>query len=210
QALRDGAWQILVTDDEPAAVALAAGLQSAVPLPMAPDLTLRSASSGDAFGSLLVALPPGPTEFAALLVHEFQHTKLGAYYHLLNLFVDDGTERFYAPWRDDPRPLSGLFQGVYAFLGVTGFWRQRRHNAPAAGRRLADFEFALWRRGTWRALGTLRTDPGLTPLGREFAAGMTERMRPWWADTVTTAAARLADVAARGHRVRLRRRPLPP
>src|SRR5262249_33411342 len=33
QELLDGAWQILVTDDEPAAVALAAGLQSVVPLP---------------------------------------------------------------------------------------------------------------------------------------------------------------------------------
>jgi HEXXH motif-containing protein len=199
QELLDGAWRILVADDERAAVALAAGLQSVVPLPAAPDLTPRSASTGDAFGSLLVAVPPGPTEFAALLVHEFQHTKLGAYYHLLNLFRDDGTERFYAPWRDDPRPLSGLLQGVYAFLGVTGFWRRRRHNAPASGRELADFEFALWRRQTWRALGALRADPGLTPLGREFAAGMTDRMRGWWGDTVPAEAARLAGVAARDH-----------
>jgi hypothetical protein len=38
---------------------------------------------------------------------------------------DDG-HRYYVPWRDDPRPISGLLQGAYAYLGVTGFWRTRR------------------------------------------------------------------------------------
>jgi hypothetical protein len=38
---------------------------------------------------------------------------------------DDG-QRYYAPWRADPRLASGLLQGTYAFLGVSGFWRCQR------------------------------------------------------------------------------------
>jgi hypothetical protein len=34
----------------------------------------------------------------------------------------------YAPWRSGPRPLNGLLQGAYAFLGVSGFWRQQRRS----------------------------------------------------------------------------------
>ena len=29
----------------------------------------------------------------------------------------------YVPWRDDPRPASGLLQGVYAHLGIARFRR---------------------------------------------------------------------------------------
>lgn len=199
QRLLDEAWAILVGDDPEYAAALATGLRSLVPLPASPDFLTRSASSGDSFGALLVGQPPSGTEFAALLVHEFQHTKLGAYYHLLELFDDPGEQRFYAPWRDDPRPLSGLLQGVYAFLGVTGYWHQRRQDA-AEDAALADFEFALWRRRTWRALRDLRADAGLTALGRRFAAHLADRMRPWWQEVVPAEVARLAGAVALDHR----------
>jgi len=35
-----------------------------------------------------------------------------------------GKELFYAPWRDDPRPLLGLLHGIYAFTAVhrIGWW----------------------------------------------------------------------------------------
>ncbi|MBG0564890.1 aKG-HExxH-type peptide beta-hydroxylase [Actinoplanes aureus] len=33
---------------------------------------------------------------------------------------------YYALWRDDPCPLNGLLQGVYAFVGITDFWWVRR------------------------------------------------------------------------------------
>jgi hypothetical protein len=127
------------------------------------------------------------------------------------LTADDGRQRLYAPWRDDPRPLSGLLQGVYAFLGVTDFWRRRRVAASAGShRRLAEFEFARWREHTWQALGTLRADTGLTDLGRRFARGMAARMRPWWAEVVDPEIAAMAQLAVRDHRTGWRIRHLRP
>ena len=73
-----------------------------------------------------------PVELAVTLVHEFQHIKLGGLLHLAPLHDREPTRRLYAPWRDDPRPLGGLLQGVYAFTGVTDFWRAVRGSRPAA------------------------------------------------------------------------------
>jgi HEXXH motif-containing protein len=210
QRLFDGGWRILTETDPPTAQALAAGMKSVVPLPPAFRWSPRSASSGDAFGAALISSPPDAASLASLLVHEFQHTKLGAVYHLLTLYQDDGRARFYAPWRDDPRPLSGLLQGVYAFLGVTGFWRLRRLRAVGPDRDLASFEFALWRQQTWRTLRVLRADAGLSALGRRFADGMTERMRSWWADPVPPEIAVAAKLAAFDHRIGWRLRHLGP
>jgi HEXXH motif-containing protein len=74
------------------------------------------------------------------LVHEIQHLKLRALLDLITLTLPDDGSRYYAPWRPDPRPVSGLLQGAYAFLAVSVFWRrqgQRCDDAAgqAAGRR---------------------------------------------------------------------------
>ena len=57
------------------------------------------------------------------LVHEYHHHKLNA---LLNLdpIIAEGTfeEIYYSPWRNDPRPLDGILQGIYVFQAVLDFW----------------------------------------------------------------------------------------
>lgn len=210
QDLFEGACAILAEDNLPQLHALAAGFRSVVPLSASPDARMRSASSGDSSGSALISLPPDPLTLAVTLVHEFQHIKLGGVLHLLPLTDDDGAPRLYAPWRDDPRPLSGLLQGVYAFLGVTDFWRRRRRADINSRRRLADFEFALWREHTWQALGRLRTDAGLTDEGRRFASGMAARMSPWWAEEVDPEVAASVKLAVNDHRAGWRIRHLRP
>jgi hypothetical protein len=135
-----------------------------------------------------------------MLVHEFQHVKLESLMHLLTLCQDDGALRYYAPWRDDPRPLSGLFQGAYAFLGVTQFWRSRWLDGGAA---LGEFEFdfAFRRAQTWQGLRELRRDPRLTEFGQRFVTGMVEQMRPWCQDRVKPLTAAAARLAISDHRV---------
>ncbi|GAA3300168.1 hypothetical protein GCM10020295_40210 [Streptomyces cinereospinus] len=103
-------------------------------------------------------------------MHEFQHIKLGALINLGPLTEpppDPGPpeELFYAPWRDDPRPLEGLLQGIYAFFGVARFWRAHRRTADAAYVPLAHFEFALWRAQVWSVLTEAHGHRLLTPLG---------------------------------------------
>src|SRR6185312_14082905 len=115
------------------------------------------------FGSAIIARPSDAASLAEALVHEFHHIRLGGLLHLTRLHEEDPRERFYTPWRDDPRPIGGVLQGVYAFFGVTAFWRVLAHASMKAPDRRAVFEFAYWREQTWRVLLRLREDPVLTP-----------------------------------------------
>jgi hypothetical protein len=169
------AWRLLATHVPELAAALAAGLDSLVPRPGVSSRSY-SASSEEAFGSVVVTRPRDALSLAATLVHEFQHVRLGGLLRLVRLYADDTAERCYAPWRDDPRPVAGVLQGVYAFFGVASFWRAV---ALAGGSRSAWFEFAYRRRQVGAALSALRGDAGLTAAGRRFLAGVAETFDSW-------------------------------
>ncbi|MEV7860839.1 HEXXH motif domain-containing protein [Streptomyces hirsutus] len=185
--------------------ALAAGLVSLVPRPRAERFRPHSASSGDAYGAALASVPDDGEQLASTLVHEFQHNKLSAFMHLFTLYDDQGAARlYYAPWRDDPRPLGGLLQGVYAFFGVTGFWRRRGHHA------LGQFEFALWRSQTAYALRAIGGADGLTDLGERLVAELARRLEPLLDEPVGARARSAAELAAADHRATWRAHHLRP
>ncbi|MCK9930340.1 HEXXH motif domain-containing protein [Frankia sp. Mgl5] len=166
----DAGWRILGDYDPLIAEAVAAGLATIFPLAPSPWAEELSASSGEAFGAVALTLPRDGLSFAAALVHEFQHTKLSALLDLVTLFEPAEERLFYAPWRRDPRPLPGLLQGAYAYLGLTGFWDYRR--LAENGDEFAHFEFARWREEVWRVLSTLRLSGAMTGLGLRFLDGM--------------------------------------
>ncbi|WP_254667800.1 HEXXH motif domain-containing protein [Streptomyces griseus] len=167
-----------------------------------------SASTGDAFASMVVARPPDGPALAETLVHEFQHSKLGALLHLFPLIEDDRTEAHYAPWRADPRHLPGLLHGAYAFVGVTGFWRERTrdHGADPEGR--AAFLFALRRLQTRMVLRTLATRARLTVPGRRLVTRLSETVDGWLAEPLDPAVVARARASAVSHRVEWRLRNL--
>lgn len=149
-------------------------------------------------------------QLAVTLVHESQHHKLGALSHLLTLCEASRSVRYYAPWRDDPRPLAGLLQGVYAFAGITQFWRAHRHHAPPGERAAADFEFALWRRQTLGVLRVITASGRLTGHGQRFVETLHAELVTCQDDEVPAAALDAANAAAldhralwRGHNIRL-------
>nr|WP_260859847.1 HEXXH motif-containing putative peptide modification protein [Streptomyces cupreus] len=195
QELFSAAWEILRGLDAEAAGALGDGLVTLVPRPRAERFRPHSASSGDAFGAALASVPDDGEQLASTLVHEFQHNKLSAFMHLFTLYDDQGAagRLHYAPWRDDPRPLGGLLQGVYAFFGVTRFWRERQHP-------LGRFEFALWRAQTAHALRGISAAEGLTESGRRLLAELEARLAPWLAEPVEERARVAAELAAADHR----------
>jgi HEXXH motif-containing protein len=199
EALLQSAWTHLVEQDERAALALAEGVLSLVPLPRAERFRERSASSGDSFGSIVLSLPDTPAQFAATLVHEAQHVKLGVLLHLFPLVRDDGRELVYAPWRDDPRPLQGLLQGIFAHFGVAGFWRTYRNTASGAEAAAAHFEFALWRRRVRGALILARKRAEVTALGQRFLTGIETTIMGYLAEPVPPPYADLAELADRDH-----------
>ncbi|MFI6024128.1 HEXXH motif domain-containing protein [Amycolatopsis magusensis] len=190
------AWGLLSHQFPAAAAEIRAGLSTLVPTPATSRFTTFSASTADAFGCVVLSLPPDPVTFAVTLVHEFNHSKLSALLELVELHGPDRGDRFYAPWRDDPRPLSGLLHGVYSFLGVTGFWRRHRHAAGGAGKHWAEFEFAHWREQTARAARTLAGARGLTALGRRFTGVMERQLESWCEEPVP---AELVEIARRAN-----------
>ncbi|HMG61472.1 MAG TPA: FxsB family cyclophane-forming radical SAM/SPASM peptide maturase, partial [Streptosporangiaceae bacterium] len=112
------AWQEIERRHGAYAAALAEGLTTVMPLAPAPAGRDVSATARHAFGAVAAALPDGPVTLALLLIHEFQHVKMGAMLDLYNLYDPADGRLFHAPWREDPRPLEGLLQGTYAHLAV--------------------------------------------------------------------------------------------
>ena len=193
-------WSLLTTRHRGVAAEIGAVLLALVPISARPG-GHASSTSRDAFGSVAMSVPATGLACAVTLVHEVQHAKLGALLDLVPLTDDPGTARWYAPWRDDPRPLSGLLQGAYAYLGVTGFWRRQRRQERSPGDAAhAHTEFARWRDGTWTAVETLLSSGALTPAGRRFVDRMAATLADWRREHVPDEPAEHAHAAAARHR----------
>jgi HEXXH motif-containing protein len=139
-----------------------------------------SVSSPQAFGTVAMSRQPDKYLCAETLVHETQHLKLCALLDLVTLARPDDGQRYYAPWRPDPRPIDGLLQGAYAFLGVSGFWREQRQTASEPEvRQRAHADFARWRDGTATVAATLLRSGQLTSAGETFVEAMAELLDEW-------------------------------
>ncbi|GAA0796636.1 aKG-HExxH-type peptide beta-hydroxylase [Spirilliplanes yamanashiensis] len=192
QKLLAEAWPLLVDGHRPWARLVADVLVCVVPV--RPDAGARgiSATSAHAFGGVALSEPADAAAFAAGLLHETQHSVLNAVLHLIDL-VEPGGERGYSPWRDDPRPATGVLHGAYAYLAVTDFWRAGP--GPAAA-----FEFARRRSAVAAAAAGLRADGRLTAAGERFTAALAARVAPWLDVPVDPVAGRLAAGANADHR----------
>jgi HEXXH motif-containing protein len=194
-----GAWQILADHHRADAAAIATMLSTVVPLTT--DRTTRnvSATSTVAFGAIAASLPPDDVTLAETLIHECQHLKLCALLDLIPLVEDGGADWYYAPWRDDPRPVRGLFQGACAFFGVTRFWRQQREHGTADQMLRGHVEFARRRDETLGVTRALLESGELTAAGERFAARMHTRLLDWQHDPVPANARRIAAEVSTEH-----------
>jgi HEXXH motif-containing protein len=200
------AWEILCTQHRAAAEAMAGGVVSLVPLADGGGAA-RSASTGEAFGSVLVSEPGDAVSLAVALVHEFAHIRLGGLLHLLPVTSGGEQETRYAPWRDDPRPLPGLIQGIFAFTNIAAFWRVQ----AGVSRSPADeFEFALARRQVEQVLREVAGSDALTEVGERLIDGLTGRVAAWRSTPVAEIPARAAELVAAAHRTGWRLRHLSP
>ncbi|PJN04410.1 FxsB family radical SAM/SPASM domain protein [Streptomyces sp. CB01201] len=195
-----GAWSLIRRELPAYADGVAAGLRLITPL-HAPDGSDVSAACKDAWGAIGVARPASPEQLALLIVHEFQHVKLAAVLDAVDLYDRADRDRYYAPWRTDPRPIGGLLQGTYAHIAVTDFWRVRRQRADSERQRAAaEAEFTRWRQQTGEAVEVLLGSGSLTDLGQRFVTRMGETVSKWQGETVSPAALTAAQDSARRHR----------
>src|SRR5581483_8556506 len=190
------AWLVLEEHHSGVAAEIAAVVSVIAPRSRPPSGVV-STSSPEAFGTVAMSLSPDPVTCAVTLAHELQHLKLGALLDLVTLALPDDGRRYYAPWRDDPRPLGGLLQGAYAYFGVSGFWRRQRRGP---GNQLqADIEYARWRAATALAVKTLRSSGRLTRAGLEFVGAMARTLGTWQDEPVPLQAMTLARRASESH-----------
>jgi len=175
------AWDLIQRQHGAYAPGLAAGLTAIVPLTAGDAGREVSATARQAFGAVAVALPADHARLALLLIHEFQHVKLGAVMDMFDLFDPADRRLYQVAWRQDPRPLEGVLQGTYAHVAVTDFWRTHRHTAEGPS---GHAQFAHWRAATAEAIETLAGCGSLTPLGQTFVDGMRDSVDPWLSEPV--------------------------
>ncbi|HEY1703396.1 MAG TPA: HEXXH motif domain-containing protein [Trebonia sp.] len=202
------AWKVLCAYHQAAAAEIAAATRVLVPLrPI--DHGVRSVTSREHFGSVGISEPPDTVSLALALAHEVQHTKLYALQNLTRLTRPDDGQRYYAPWRDDPRPASGLLQGAYAYLGVSRFWRRQRHVAEGTAALVAHAEFARWRSAVVSVTDGLLDSGRLTGDGHVLVSGMAAAARSWEEEPVPAEAESAARRAAARHAAHWRVRNCP-
>ncbi len=187
------AWALLARHLPQRADEMTAGLRTLVPLVQIESRSALSATLRHAFGVFGLTLPPTPHDFAVTLVHEFQHSKLSALLDLVALTDPGDGRRYFAPWRTDPRPLAGLLQGVYAFVGVADTWRALQGTVEVATARFAEARLQVD-----RGLTAVEESGALTGDGDRFVAGLRETADRLMAVPVPA----VADAAARSRLAR--------
>ena len=178
------AWALLQRHHPAVAAETAALVRVVVPLAR-PRHGLVSSSSPETFGAIALSEPSEASTLASTIAHEVQHIKLSALLDLVGLTGPDDRCRYYAPWREDPRPISGLLQGAYAYLGVSEFWRRQRQLDPELE---AHVEFARWHEAVARVTGMLRSSGKLTARGEDFVRGMSATIDGWRGEEIPEAA----------------------
>lgn len=199
RATLQSAWELLVRHHRHVAEEVAGTIRVLTPLAPPPQ-GQSSATSREAFGCVALSAAPDPVTMAVTLTHETQHAKLSALLDLIPLTSPDDGSRYYAPWRDDPRPIPGLFQGAYAYLGVTDFWRHQRELEHGEAATRAAAEFSRWRVSALSVARTLLASGRLTAAGEIFVTKMSERLTSWSGETVPTRARALAEHLVARHR----------
>jgi uncharacterized protein len=171
------AWDLLVAVVPAYAEAARGMLRTLVPLTAEAVRTSTSATLRDAFGAMGLTEPSSSVELASTLIHELQHGKLYATLDLHPMCVEEEPGNgawFFAPWRTDPRPIGGLLQGAYAFLGVADFWLAvLRAGVPYPA---AEREFAAARCQSSLVVRTLAESGRLTSDGVRFVAGLRSKV----------------------------------
>jgi uncharacterized protein len=198
QSVLDQAWDLLVRHYATVAEELVAMIRVLTPLRPPPGGHV-SATSRQAFGAIMLSAPPDGISLAVTMTHEVQHAKLSALMDIAPLTKEDDGSRYYAPWRDDPRPASGLLQGAYAFLGVAGFWRVQSQ-LPDGEQALT--EFVRWREAVRIVVDTLAMSGRLTGPGETFLSGIDRTLSRWEAEPIPDQILAAAQQANEEHRER--------
>lgn len=87
-----------------------------------PRTTHNSFSAADLIGVIFLSDAYSDLRLVEAIVHEYHHNELHILLEARDLFDSRTDELYYSPWRNDPRPLYGLFHAVHVFSSVVDFF----------------------------------------------------------------------------------------
>lgn len=130
-------------------------------------------------GALYVSIAQGdrlidPYDLADSLVHEYRHQKL--YLFERRHPTTAAGALVVSPWRDDPRPVSGLLHAAFVFVELRRFWEHVRDEGPRRLHNRAVAQLEDTERNLAQAFDTLRACK-LTASGRRLADVLESRGR---------------------------------
>lgn len=198
------AWCLLAERHAHRLCTMAAGIRCLVPVEQAGRLGGVSASSVDAPGAVALTEPVSPVRLAATLIHESQHYRLATLHDLKSLYRTPQRRLHYSPWRNDPRPISGVIHAIMAFTGVADFWWRERTD-PAR-----ELEYARHIRQLHIARRLATGAPELTPLGATLVDALGDSIDELPLEAGSEEVQRLADDLVTEHRARWRLRNITP
>lgn len=115
-------------------------------------------------------------DLADSLIHEHRHQKLYLLSREAELVAAD-RPLVASPWREEPRPPSGLLHAAWVFVELLRFWRYVDQHAGPDVRARAASQIATTEDRLAQAWETL-ADCQLTPAGRHLTALLEQRSRP--------------------------------
>ncbi len=114
-------------------------------------------------------------DLADSLIHEHRHQKLYLLGREVELVSAD-RPLITSPWREEPRPPSGLLHAAWVFVELRRFWHYVDRHATADVRARAASQIAVTDQRLTQAWQTLAT-VDLTPAGRYLTAVLEQRSR---------------------------------
>jgi HEXXH motif-containing protein len=115
----------------------------------------------------LIASANNAIQIADAFCHEGSHARLALYLMLDPLLNNDPSSLYPSPWRKDERPLSGILNGVHAFVNVCEFYRRlAKHDNESSN--YAKHMFLEQRSKILVASDLLFSVAKPTPMGRLF------------------------------------------
>lgn len=115
-------------------------------------------------------------ELADSLIHEHRHQKLYLLGRQVELVAAD-RPLVASPWREEPRPPSGLLHAAWVFVELLRFWRYVDQHSAQDVRARAAVQIATTEQRLNKAWQTLATVQ-LTPAGLRLVELLRERTRP--------------------------------
>jgi HEXXH motif-containing protein len=138
-------------------------------------------SHSDLPGAFVVSVAKDPYLMADFFIHEFHHNRFFFVEELGAFFAEErdnqmNSNEYYSPFRDDLRPLHGIFHGVYVYLAVWRFWYEVYRSGETSGLRRAAVrdQIATVSIQLAIAVSQLRRSARFSPLGAQLFEKMAD------------------------------------